>query len=91
MADVFLISANFASHAFLTLAPPSGYALKLKALIKVSQVSRTSQLMYKRLRSSFEKEIDKTNFISLKRTPFKSPSLSERVKSFVLQYRPFIY
>jgi hypothetical protein len=28
MADVFLNSANFASHAFLTLAPPSGYALK---------------------------------------------------------------
>ena len=32
MADVFLNSANFASHAFLTLAPPSGYALNLKAL-----------------------------------------------------------
>ena len=27
MAGVFLNSANFASHAFLTLAPPSGYAL----------------------------------------------------------------
>jgi hypothetical protein len=39
MADVFLILANFASHAFLTLAPPSGYALNLKALIKVSKVS----------------------------------------------------
>ena len=39
MADVFLNSANFASHAFLTLAPPSGYALNLKALIKVSKVS----------------------------------------------------
>ena len=39
MEDVFLNSANFASHAFLTLAPPSGYALNLKALIKVSKVS----------------------------------------------------
>ena len=34
MADVFLNSANFAPHAFLTLAPPSGYTLNLKALIK---------------------------------------------------------
>ena len=39
MADVFLNSANFASHAFLNLAPPSSYALNLKALIKVSKVS----------------------------------------------------
>jgi hypothetical protein len=39
MADVFLNSANFASHAFLALAPPSGYALNLKALIKVSKGS----------------------------------------------------
>ena len=39
MADIFLNSANFASHAFLSLAPPSGYALNLKALIKVSKVS----------------------------------------------------
>ena len=39
MADVFLNSVNFASHAFLTLAPPIGYALNLKALIKVSKVS----------------------------------------------------
>ena len=39
MADVFLNLANFASHAFLTLAPPSVYALNLKALIKVSKVS----------------------------------------------------
>ena len=39
MEDVFLNSANFASYAFLTLAPPSGYTLNLKALIKVSKVS----------------------------------------------------
>jgi hypothetical protein len=44
MADVFLNSANFAKHTFLTLAPPSGYALNLKALIKVSKASLTSQL-----------------------------------------------
>ena len=29
MENAFLNSANFASHAFLTLAPPSGYALNL--------------------------------------------------------------
>ena len=39
MTDVFLNSANFAKHTFSTLAPPSGYALNLKALIKVSKVS----------------------------------------------------
>ena len=39
MADVFLNSANFASHAFLTSAPPSDYVLNLKILIKVSKVS----------------------------------------------------
>ena len=32
MADIFLNSAN----ALLILAPPSGYALNLKALLKVS-------------------------------------------------------
>ena len=36
MADVFLNSANFASHALLTLAPPNDYALNLKTLIKVN-------------------------------------------------------
>jgi hypothetical protein len=39
MGDGFLNSANFAPHAFMTLAPPSGNALNLKALIKVSKVS----------------------------------------------------
>ena len=39
MADVFLNAANFAPHAFLNLEPPSGYALNLNALIKVSKVS----------------------------------------------------
>ena len=39
MANVFLNSANFAPHAFLILEPSSGYALNLKALIKVSKVS----------------------------------------------------
>ena len=70
--DVFQDSANFAPHALLTLAPPSDYALNLKALIKVSNIS-TSQLSYEILRSSFERKFDKTNFISLKRTPHKSP------------------
>jgi len=68
MADVFLNLANFALHAFLTLAPPNGYALNLKALINVSKVSWSSQLSYEILRSSFEWKFDKTNFISLKKT-----------------------
>ena len=73
MADIFLNLTNFASHAFLTLAPPSGYALNLKILIKVSKVSWTSQLSYELLRSSFERKFDKTNFVSPKKTPPKSP------------------
>ena len=75
MVDIFLNSAIFASHAFLTLAPPSGYALNLKALIKVSKVSWTSQLSYKILRSSLERKFDETNFMSQKCTPSKSPGL----------------
>ena len=39
VVEVFLNSANFTSHAILTLVPPSGYALNLKALMKVSKVS----------------------------------------------------
>ena len=39
MADVFLNSSNFAQHTLLTLAPPMGYDLNLKALIKVSKAS----------------------------------------------------
>ena len=39
MEDVFLNSAYIAQHALLTLVPPSGYALNLKALIKVSKLS----------------------------------------------------
>ena len=75
MADVFLNLANFPKHALLTLAPPSGYALNLKALIKVSKVSWISQLSYEILGSSLERKFDKTNFISPKSTPSKSPGL----------------
>ena len=39
MEDVFLNSANFVQHARLTLVPPSGYGLNVKALIKVAKVS----------------------------------------------------
>ena len=38
MDDVFLNSDNFVSHALLTLAPPRGYALNIKAVIKLSKV-----------------------------------------------------
>ena len=58
---------NFAPHALLTSVPPSSYALNLKALIKVSKISWTSQLSYEILRSSFERKFDKTNFISPKK------------------------
>ena len=33
MVDVFLNSVSFTPNAFLTLEPPSGYALNLKALV----------------------------------------------------------
>ena len=45
MADIFLNLANFAQHALLTLAPPRGYALNLKALIKVFKNSGTSPIL----------------------------------------------
>ena len=80
MVDVFLNSANFAAHAFFTLAPPSSYALNLKALIKVSKVSWTSQLSYEMLRSSFERKFDETNIISPKRTP---PSLGKMLNLLI--------
>ena len=44
-----------------------GYALNLKALIKVSKVSWISQVSYEILRPSFERKFDKTNFISPKK------------------------
>ena len=75
MEDIFLNTANFAAHALLTLVPSSGYALNPKALIKVSKDSWTSQLSYEILRSLFERQFDKTNFISPKKTPPKSPHL----------------
>ena len=87
MAYVFLNSANFASHAFLTLAPTSGYALNLKALIKVSKVSWTSHLSYEMLRSSFERKFDKTNFISPKKTPPKSPHLLGKIVPYFRRFR----
>ena len=46
MVDVFLNLTNFVEFALLTLVPDSGYTLTLKALIKVSKVSWTSQLSY---------------------------------------------
>ena len=64
MGDIFLNSANFPPYALLTLVPPSGYALNIKALIKLSKVSWTSQLSYEILRSSFEKKfIRQTSFL----------------------------
>ena len=61
-------------NALLTLAPPSGYALNLESLIKVSKVSKTSQLSHE-IRSSFERQFDKKNFISSKRTPQNNTGL----------------
>ena len=50
MADVFLNSANFAKHTFSYFPQLSGYTLDLKALIKVSKTSWTSQLSYEILK-----------------------------------------
>ena len=72
MVDVFLNSANFATHAFLNLAHPSGYALNLKALIKVPKVSSTSQLPYLDLHLK-ENLIRQTSFLR-KNTPQKPAS-----------------
>ena len=72
LADVFLASANFAPHALLTLVPPNGYALNLKALVKVSKVSWTYQLSFAILRSSFERKFDNTNLIFLKKHLLKA-------------------
>ena len=85
MEDVFLNSANFASHALLTLAPPSGYALNLKALIKVSKVSLTSQLSYEIFRSSFGRKFDKTNFISPKNTSQKPASFRVNINHVIYE------
>ena len=55
MADVFLNSANFAQHTILTL--------NLKALVKVSKVSWTSQLSYKVLYLHFKENSENKNLI----------------------------
>ena len=39
VANIFLNLANFAQHALLSLAPPSDYALNLKALLKVQKLA----------------------------------------------------
>ena len=89
----FLNLANFVKHTFLTLAPPSHYALNLKALIKVSKVSWTSQLSYEIHRSSFERKFAKANFISPKKTPPKSPhrlglNWPKNINMFEIQQHP---
>ena len=59
MADVFVNLANFVQHTLLTLAPPSGYILNLKALINASKVCWASQFSYIVLWSSFERKFRK--------------------------------
>ena len=46
MADVFLNLSNLAKYTFLTLAPPSGYVLNLKALIKLSKNGNSTSVMH---------------------------------------------
>ena len=75
MADIFLNSAKFVKHKFLNVGPPSSYDLNLKALIKIPKVSWTSQLSYEILWSSFERNFNKTNFISPNKMPPQSPHL----------------
>ena len=57
MSDVFLNLTNFVQHVILTLAPPSGYTLNLKALIEVSKVS------------SFERKFRKDKLHFFEKTP----------------------
>ena len=85
MADIFLDSANFAPHAFLTLVPVSSYALNLKALIKVLKVSCKSQLSNELFRSSFQRKFHKTKFISPKKTPFRVKRTQALEKMCILQ------
>ena len=59
---------NFAQRTILTLAPPIGYTLNLKALIKVSKNSWTSQLSYRVLHLK-----ENPKFISLKKHLPKAP------------------
>ena len=63
MSDVFTNSTNFSQHNFFTLAPPSSYALNLKALNKVSKVSFHVNYCDLHLKEKSEK----TNFISPKK------------------------
>ena len=51
-----------AKHTFLTVTTPSGYALNLKALVKLSNDDWISQLSYEILRFSFERKLDKLDF-----------------------------
>ena len=59
MLDVFLNWTNFAQHALLTLATPSGYALNLKAVIKFAE--------HLGFQNFHLKKDDKNNFISPKK------------------------
>ena len=83
MADVFLNSANFAQHALLTLAPPNGYILYSNALIKVSKVNWTSQLLYKILWSSSERKYKKDKLHFSQKTLPKSPHRLELKFSWI--------
>ena len=86
MGDVFLNSANFATHAFLTLALTSSYTLNLTALIKFSKVSWTYQLSYEILTfSMIENLIRQTSFLRKNRPakkPFPKEPASFRVKKW---------
>ena len=73
MVEIFLNSANFPPHALLILGSPSGYALNLKALIKVLKGSWTYQLSYEILGSTFERHFDKTNLTSSKKDNSQNP------------------
>ena len=76
MADVFLNLANFAPHALLTFGTPSSYALNLKALIKVTKISKTSQFSNKILHL-------KENLI--RQTSFLQKTLLKSLRSLVLK------
>ena len=72
MEICFLNSANYVQHTYFTSAPPSSYTWNVKTLTKVSKVSWSSQLSYKKLRSSFERKFRKEKLHFSEKIPPKS-------------------
>ena len=92
MVDVFLNSANFAKHTFLTLVPPSGYALNLKVLIKVLKFGWTSQLLYEILCFHLKENlIRQTSFLQKKPSQKPASFKVKRICYFRINFKPIVF